>query len=321
MPRAVRALALLAVALLLMTPVPPPPPPGPGGPATARLFAEPVALNPDAPGESMLGPLRFLGGWELTSDDRRFGAISALALDGDRLLALSDQGVLFRFAPPPAGEIAILPLSDGPGGADSKVDRDSESMALSGGALWIAYENSNQVWRYDARTLAPAARAAPPGMRRWSANRGAEALARLSGNRFLVIREDVDDQGVSDAMLFFGDPAESGTRAVPLRIDPPEGERITDAASLPDGRLLLLSRRFGLWSGWTGHLLLAELPARSGQLMPVRPVAALESPFTRDNMEAIAITQEEGRTIVWLASDDNLLSLQRTLLLKFEWVG
>jgi hypothetical protein len=36
-------------------------------------------------------------------------------------------------------------------------------------------------------------------------------------------------------------------------------------------------------------------------------------------MEGLAVTQEGGRTIVWLASDDNLLPLQRTLLLKFEW--
>jgi hypothetical protein len=38
-------------------------------------------------------------------------------------------------------------------------------------------------------------------------------------------------------------------------------------------------------------------------------------------MEGLAVTQEAGRTILWIASDDNLLALQRTLLLKFEWVG
>jgi hypothetical protein len=38
-------------------------------------------------------------------------------------------------------------------------------------------------------------------------------------------------------------------------------------------------------------------------------------------MEALAVVEEQGRVIVWVASDDNLLPLQRTLLLKFEWVG
>jgi hypothetical protein len=33
-------------------------------------------------------------------------------------------------------------------------------------------------------------------------------------------------------------------------------------------------------------------------------------------MEALSVTGEEGRTIVWLASDDNLNPIQRTILLK-----
>jgi hypothetical protein len=35
-------------------------------------------------------------------------------------------------------------------------------------------------------------------------------------------------------------------------------------------------------------------------------------------MEALSVTQENKRTIIWLASDDNFIPLQRTLLLKFE---
>jgi hypothetical protein len=34
-------------------------------------------------------------------------------------------------------------------------------------------------------------------------------------------------------------------------------------------------------------------------------------------MEALSVTRELGRTIVWIASDDNFSPLQRTLLLKF----
>ena len=34
------------------------------------------------------------------------------------------------------------------------------------------------------------------------------------------------------------------------------------------------------------------------------------------------MTVENGRTIVWIASDDNFIPLQRTLLLKFDvWMG
>ena len=37
-----------------------------------------------------------------------------------------------------------------------------------------------------------------------------------------------------------------------------------------------------------------------------------------DNMEALSVTREGDRTIVWIASDDNFNPLlQRTLLMKF----
>ncbi len=322
MRRLARAAAALLAFFLLATPIATVPPPGPGDAAGARLFAEAVPLNPDDPGQQDLGPLRYLGGWKLTSDDRRFGAISGLAVDGDQLLALSDQGMIFRFAPPPGGDrVEIVPLMEGPGERGSKADRDSESLVLHDGRIWIGFENSNQIWRYRRNDWRAEARHRPAAMRRWSSNRGAESLVRLADGRFLAIREDVDDEGVSDAILFSGDPTAPDTQATPLKVDPPPQFRFTDAAQLPDGRLLLLCRSVGLLSGWTGRLLLAELPAGADRQMPVQEIAAFESPITRDNLEAIAVTQEEGRTIIWIASDDNLFGLQRTLLLKFEWMG
>jgi hypothetical protein len=194
-------------------------------------------------------------------------------------------------------------------------------MALAGAELWVGYENSNQIWRYSARSYASSAKAAPEIINRWALNRGAEAMLRFPDGRFLIISEDEDDQGVSDAVLFFGDPAEAGTRAMPLRIDPPPGQRVTDAALLPDGRLLFLTRGLSLGSGWTTRLLVGRLPGRAGDMIQTQEVAAFTPPLTRDNMEALAVVEEQGRVIVWVASDDNLLPLQRTLLLKFEWVG
>lgn len=317
------ALAALA-AFLLATPAPAPPPPGRGVAQTVRLTAEPVPLNPDLPEQRQLGPLLYLGGWSLSSDDRRFGAISALAAYPDgTLLALSDHANLFRFAPPSGGggTAAIHLLSEGPGGLSGKEQRDSESLALAGDRLWVGFENSNQIWRYSARNFSARAKAAPAAMKDWAANRGAEAMLRFPDGRFLVISEDEDDAGISQAILFLGDPAEPGTRAVPLSIDPAPGQRVTDAALLPDGRLLLLTRGLSIGSVWTARLLVGHLPDRAGALIETQEVAAFEPPLTRDNMEGLAVTQEAGRTIVWIASDDNLIPLQRTLLLKFEWVG
>jgi hypothetical protein len=289
----------------------------------ARLFAEPVPLNPQAPGDNRLGPLRYLGGWVLTSDDRRFGAISALAAEpGGTLLALSDRSVLFRFDPPDSGQgmVAIHPLSDGPGGLTGKEERDSEALAVANGELWIGFENSNAVWRYGAKGFVAAAYAVPAAAEDWASNRGGEALLRFPDGRFLLISEDEDAAGLSDAILFLSDPADPAARALPLRVDPAPGQRVTDAALLPDGRLLLLTRGVSVWSGWTARLLVGRLPDKAGEIIPAQEVAAFESPLTRDNMEGLAVVEENGRVIVWLASDDNLIPLQRTLLLKFEWI-
>jgi hypothetical protein len=47
-------------------------------------------------------------------------------------------------------------------------------------------------------------------------------------------------------------------------------------------------------------------------------IATLAAPLLVDNMEGIAITQDNGGTIVWLVSDNNFNIWQRTLLMKFR---
>ena len=36
-----------------------------------------------------------------------------------------------------------------------------------------------------------------------------------------------------------------------------------------------------------------------------------------DELQALSVAEENGRTILWIASDDNFMGFQRTLLLKF----
>jgi hypothetical protein len=323
MRRLARAGLVLLAWPVLTTPVPAPPPPGLGGPATARLFAHAIPLVEDRPGERRLGPLRYLGGWALSSDDMRFGSISAMHVEDGQVIAAGDHGMIFRFPVPDREQLplALAFPGAGPGAFQSKVDRDSEALQISGGALWLAFENSNEIWRYRRGDLAPTAHAAPRIMHDWGLNRGAETLLRLADGRFLVISEDEDDRGISEAALFFGDPAEPGTPAIPLQIDAPRGHRVTDAAQLPNGALLLLARGFTVTGGWSAKLLVARLPDQAGKPIEAREVATLAAPLSVDNMEALSVTQEQGRTMIWIASDDNLLALQRTLLMKFEWVG
>lgn len=314
-----RILFLLAGLPLLATFAPPalqhrePPP------AVTLVHFAPVALNDDSPGLKRLGRLEYLGGWALTSNDARLGGISALHVEGGEALAFSDAGWRVRLRLPPArgpvrAEVAMT--EEGPGPKGDKVNRDVESLVVGDGEAWLGFEQSNAVWRYDRTSFAVRARAAPRAMARWSNNAGPEAMVRLADGRFLVFAEGKG--GDSEALLFAGDPAVPGTPALRLRYRPPEGYRITDAALLPDGRLVLLNRDVGLLSGFTARIVVAALPRLSeGALIAGEEAAAFEGAVTRDNLEALSVIREGGRTILWIASDDNYNPFQRTLLMKF----
>jgi hypothetical protein len=284
-----------------------------------RLWVKPLALDASDPARRDLGRLRFLGGWEMGSDDHRFGSISAMHVGEEEVLGFSDAGLLIRFArpdrrTPETAWVSILP--EGPGTPTDKTNRDIESMAAAGESAWIAFERNNSVWRYDSRTWRREASARPEAMRKWKANLGAEAMLRLAGGRFLIFAEGRGGEG--PALLFEGDPAVPGTRAIALGYRPPSGYRITDAALLPDGTMLFLNRRFRLVGGISAKLTAARPRLlAAGMAIEGEEIAELRPPVAVDNMEALSITHEGGRTILWIASDDNFNPLQRTILLKF----
>ncbi|MET1111348.1 MAG: esterase-like activity of phytase family protein [Allosphingosinicella sp.] len=311
---------LLLIALPLLATFAPPalqdrePPP-----AVTLVRFTPVALRGEAPDDRRLGRLLYLGGWVVTSNDARLGGLSALHVEAGEALALSDAGWRVRFPMPPArgpvkAELAFI--REGPGPPGDKIYRDVESLAVAAGQAWLGYEQSNQLWRYDRRSFQRRSSAAPPAMREWSDNAGPEAMVRLPDGRFLIFAEG--DGGGSEALLFAGDPAVPGTAALRLRYRPPAGYRVTDAAALPDGRLILLNRRVALFEGFTARLVVAALPRLADRaLIAGQEIAAFEGAVTRDNFEALSVTREGPRTILWIASDDNYNPFQRTLLMKF----
>jgi hypothetical protein len=135
-----------------------------------------------------------------------------------------------------------------------------------------------------------------------------------------VFREEgTRRDGTSAALLFEGDPALAGTTVKPVRYRPPAGYRITDAATLPDGRLLFLNRKFSLPETFIAKLTIAPKPGPGAMkhLSGVE-IAHFERPDPVDNMEALSVTRESERLIIWLASDDNLNPIQRTILLKLS---
>lgn len=318
--RAGLALFLVAAFLLLATIVPVPPRSRPLGPRIADLTMVAVPLEEGRPERRRVGSLLYRRGWALDSADPRFGAISAMHVENGHVTAVSDSGNLFDFAlpgTPGPGRVLIRPLPSRPG--VSKRGRDSESLAVRGDAMWVGFEAINAMKRFRRSDAREESETRPPAMRRWGGNSGAEAMVRLADGRFLVFSEGRDDGSpFSPVLLFDGDPARPGTPALGLRYRRPAGFRVTDAALLPDGRLLVLNRRLTWFGDFAASLVVAPLPARrAGATIAGREIARLESPLTVENMEALSVAREGGRTIVRIASDDNFMPVLRTVLMEF----
>jgi hypothetical protein len=292
-----------------------------GHPAAIR--AEPVALDAANPARTRTGSLRYLGGWVLRSDDERFGGISSMVVRRGEVVALSDAGTVIRFRIARNGQIGdvrISPLPAGPGTVASKLNRDSESLQRDpSGRFWVGFEGTNEIWRYAPDFARAEQHAAPAAMRRWPVNGGAEAMVRLTDGRFLVFSEEQPGpRGSTEALLFGGDPTEPGAMPIRLGYRAPSGYRVTDGAELPDGRIVLLNRRFTLLEGVSAIVTIVDPRGiAADQVLIPAILARLAAPLTVDNMEALSVEREAGRTILWIASDDNFSGLQRTLLMQF----
>jgi hypothetical protein len=294
--------------------------------APEGLTATPVALDTRDPGQRMAGQLHYLGGWVLKGSDRRFGGVSSMTLQDGHFVMLSDGGVVTRFRfdgrTGAVSDYAMSELPDGPGDGTRKVDRDSESSTYdpASGHVWAGFETRNQIWRYTKGFAAADGHAAPPMMDSWPNNEGAEAMVRLRDGRFLVFAETRKRKDGSHLVLLFpGDPVE-GAKPVPFGYrGPGPGFAPTDAAELPDGRVVVLHRRFSVTHGFSAAIAILDPKGiAKDSVVTGKTVAFLRPPLTVDNMEALAIDSRGGRTVLWIASDDNYFVAERTLLMAFE---
>lgn len=270
-----------------------------------------------------IGALVPVGGVTLHSYDPAFGGFSALAIRGGRTILLSDGGNVLSFALR-GGRVEnargyVLPA--GPGRGWRRADRDTESLALDPaiGAAWIGFENHNEIWRYPPGFVGGARRGRPAAMREWRFNAGAESLVRLADGRFLAVAEEGPTRKTRSALLFSGDPSAKGTRVERLLIRRPPGYNPSDAAQLPNGDVLILMRRYSFPLRFSALLLripLSEL--RSRHVATGGVIARLGPPLVDENCEGLAVTVEQGRTMLWIATDNDLMPLRPSYLLKFR---
>lgn len=273
------------------------------------------------------GLLRFVRGWRLVSPNDAFGGLSSLAIIGpDRFQLVGDNGYATRLTLHPDGRVSdarIAPLPVEGGGAQPKWQRDVEAMLFDGasGKSWMALEGINQVWRLDRDLVRIESRARLPEPI-WPNNRGPEAMVRLADGRTVIFSEDADDDPRGrEALLFAGDPAVPGAKAIRFFYDSEGKGLVSDAAPLPDGRILLVHRRMGFRSVFTTILAIVD-PVEIGPGRVVRSQRLGRVPLPlAENYEGAAVEVRGGRTYVWLVADNNFNGWQRTLLVEFELVG
>ncbi len=233
-----------------------------------------------------------LKAWRLTAADVRFGGLSALVVDRGTLLALSDSGVVVRFAPPRAGRAMRFALHDLPGGPGSplrKSMRDTESLlADASGGYWVGFETRHSLWRFD-RHFRKVLETRWLDVE-WAPNKGAEALVAGGATGVMALPER-------------GGAAVGGSFVAPAWT--------SDATRLPDGRPVLLIRR----PSWRGFVNQLQIGAGAGK--PARRIALDLAPL--DNMEGIAAAPlPDGGTRLWIVSDDNFRPWMRTLLVALD---
>ena len=286
--------------------------------AAAHLLA-------DAPQTS--GAMRFVCGWHLVSPHSRFGGFSALASTGPgRFLLLGDNGYATQLAFGGDGRLAAfriapLPVPRGWPGRKSMIDSESLFVDPVTQAAWVGMERTNQLWQFDAAMARLPKRYAPAALQDWPRGRGAEAMVRLADGRIVMLAEGGrGDPRQNRGVMLSHPPGAGAVRSTRFFYDAQGKGAVSDAALLPDGRILIVHRKVGWNPVFTTIVAVADPDdIKSNAILRSRAIGTVPRSLA-DNFEGAAVATQNGRTWLWLVSDDNFQRWQRSLLLQFELV-
>lgn len=302
-----------------------------------KVNAQPIARFLRGSDANSFGRLSFRGGLVLTSPDRDFGGLSGLAIEpnGRSFVAITDEGgwltadlALDGIRPIGLEHARFGPILDQAGRPlVRKRDNDCEAVAildgdLQRGTLLMAFERNHRIEHFpilERVVQAPTGSLPMPReAARMDANAGLEAMTVMAGGPYkgavIAFSERLlDADGNHTGWLWLdGAPRRLGLSAV-------GGFDLTDAASLPDGSLLVLERRFRFMEGV--KLQMRLVPAAEiapGRLAQGQVLLTSGRGYEIDNMEGLSAHQEaDGTTVLTLISDNNFNFLQRTILLRF----
>ena len=306
-------------------------------PIATAVTAIPIDFDRDDPTRKQFGKLTFRGGLNLYAKSSHFGGFSGLAIDpsGESILAVSDAGTWMLADLDYNGRhlkglrnVALGPVL-GAGGKPlrSETERDSEALGLASGdtrkgSAYVGFERKHGIgiYPFSANSFGPPQGAVqlPAGAKRMRSNQGIEALApirsgRLKGTLVAFSERLTGKDGNLQGWLI------GGPTPGPILLKRLAGFDITDAASLPDGGIVILERRFRYSEGVQMRIRrVAQSELKPGALIKGEVLLEANDSYNIDNMEAIAAHRAAaGETVITLMSDDNFSPLQRTLIIQF----
>lgn len=311
----------------------------PTGVHDIQVQARPIAHFERAkPDVHKFGVLEYRGGVVLSSASDDFGGWSGLVIepDGSGLLAISDVGswmsaeITYEGTRPSGLRHAkIGPLRDATGQPlRSKMEQDAESVALldgtlAKGTLLVGFERDHRIVRYPVVRREVGAAGAPlriaPDAKRMPKNQGFEAVTVLKGGphkgSIVAFSERFTrGSGYHSGWIWINDEPQK------FQMKDIDVFDVTDAASLDNGDLLVLERRFR----WTEGVQMRLRRIEAAEVTPGARTTGhillqVDGSFEIDNMEGLAVHRDAaGQQVVTLMSDDNFNGfLQRTLLLQF----
>ncbi len=308
------------------------------GAVVAAAKADPVAISasPLTSFGSLSGTsLHWRGGLVLSSIDKTFGGLSGLALSEDctGLLAVSDAGRWFRatlhYEEKTLVNISnaeLAPMLDSVGEPPkSKRRGDAEAVASLGESRYlVGFESRTRIGIYDIGKAGLKARfqplKSPKAIAGGPSNGEVESVGQFKNGpwqgAYLVISEhNLDGDGNIRGWLW------QGSNTVPFAVKRLEDYRITDAAILPGGDVIILERSFGtsLLPGMALRRIPASAIEKDGTAEPELLFAGRALFYAIDNMEGVALCERDGETRLTIVSDDNFNPRQRTLLLQFAY--
>ena len=286
-----------------------------------------VILSHDDTERDTVGELKYRGGLDIRSTDRRFGGLSGLDIspDGRRLIAVTDRGDWFTAVLAYNRDRSLSGLSDtrmmairAEGGAPvtGRAETDSESiLRLTDGSLVVGFEQRHRLHRFMTPGEAAKPFGFPAALRRAPNNGGAEAITRLWGNQLLILSERLEaSPGIAAGWVGAGRAWRAGGFRKTGIFHP------VGAATRDDGTVFLLERRFTTIGGIAVRI--SRVPPGTivpGRIFQGTELAELSPPLVADNFEGIDVRRgETGETMIYVVSDDNFHILQRTLLLMFS---